>query len=60
MEKKKVFSVGTKLSHYKVFNRKLLAIEMRKTQILLNKPVYLGLSILDLTKTGMYEFCMIM
>ena len=29
---------------------------MRKTQILINKPVYSGLSILDLSKTVMYEF----
>ena len=29
----------------------LLAIEMRKTQILMNKPVYVGLSILCLSKT---------
>ena len=29
---------------------------MRKTQILMNKSVYLGLSILDLSKTVMYEF----
>ena len=29
---------------------------MRKTQILINKPAYLGLSILDLRKTVMYEF----
>ena len=29
---------------------------MRKTQILMNKPVYLGLSISDLSKTVMYEF----
>ena len=29
---------------------------MRKTQILMNKPVFLGLSILDLSKTVMYEF----
>ena len=28
----------------------------RKTQILMNKPVYLGLSILDLSKTVMYKF----
>ena len=33
---------------------------MKKTQILMNKPVYLGLSILDLSKTVMYEFRMIM
>ena len=40
----------------KLFTENLLAIETRKTQILMNKPVYLGLSILDLSKTVMYEF----
>ena len=29
---------------------------MRKTQIFMNKPVYLGLSILALSKTVIYEF----
>ena len=29
---------------------------MRKTQIIMNKPVCLGLLILDLSKTVMYEF----
>ena len=29
---------------------------MRKTQILMNKIVYVGLSIFDVTKTVMYEF----
>ena len=38
----------------KFFTENLLAAEMRKT---MNKPVYLGLSILDLSKTVMYEFC---
>ena len=41
----------------KFFTKSLSAIEMRKTQILMNKPVYLGLSILDLSKTVMYRFC---
>ena len=40
----------------KFFTQNLLGIQMRKTQILMNKPVYLGLSILDLSKTVMYEF----
>ena len=40
----------------KFFTESLLPIEMRKTQILMNKFVYLGLSILDLSKTAMYEF----
>ena len=34
----------------------LLAIEKRKTQIFMNKPVYLGLPILKLSKIEMYEF----
>ena len=38
------------------FTENLLAIKMRKTQILMNKPIYLGSSILDLSKSVMYEF----
>ena len=30
---------------------------MRKTQIFTNEPVYLGLSVSDLSKTVLYEFC---
>ena len=44
----------------KFFSVNLLAIEMKKTQILLNKPVYLGLWILGLRKTVMYEYWYIM
>ena len=40
----------------KYFSENLLAIEMRKTKILMNKPVYLGQTILDISKTLMYEF----
>ena len=40
----------------KFYAQNLLAIEMRKTPRLMNKPVYLGLLILDLSKTVMYEF----
>ena len=39
----------------KFFTENLLTIEIRKTQILMNELVYLGLSILDLSKTVMYE-----
>ena len=41
----------------KLFTEKLLAMGMRKTQILMNKRVYLNLWILDLSKTVMNEFC---
>ena len=34
----------------KFFIKTLLTIEMRETQILMNKPVHLGISILDLSK----------
>ena len=41
-----------------LFSENLLAIEMRKTKVKMNKPVYLGMSILDISKTLMYEFSM--
>ena len=42
----------------KFFTEHLLAIEMKKkkTEMLMNKLVYLGLSILELSKVLMYEF----
>ena len=40
----------------KWFSENLLAIEMKKTKVKMNKQVYLGLSILQISKTLMYEF----
>ena len=40
----------------KFFTENILAIEIRETEVLMNKLVYLGLSILDLSKTIMVEF----
>ena len=41
----------------KRFSGNLLAIEMKKkTKVKMNKPIYLGMSILDISKTLMYEF----
>ena len=40
----------------KLFTENLLEIEMKKTEILINKPVYLGLSILESSKILVYEF----
>ena len=40
----------------KCFRENLLAIRIIEPQILMNKSVYLQLSILDLTRTVIYEF----
>ena len=40
----------------KWFSKNLLATEMKKTKVKMNKPVYLGFSILEISKTLMYEF----
>ena len=40
----------------KHFPEILLAIEMKKTKVKMNKPLCLGISILDISKTIMYEF----
>ena len=40
----------------KRFSENLSAIEMKKTKVKMNKPVYLSMSILDISKTLMYEF----
>ena len=53
---KGLFGVKTKLSYNKKYPDNLLAIEITRTQILMNKPVYLGLSILRIIETVMYEF----
>ena len=37
------------------FSENLLAIEMKKIKVKMNKPVYLGFSILEISKTLMYE-----
>ena len=40
----------------KRFSENFLAIEMKKTKVKMNKHIYLGMSILDTSKTLMYEF----
>ena len=49
-KKNKLFGVRTKLPYYKVFHRTSVSNRNEKPEILMNKPFYLGLSILDLSR----------
>ena len=40
----------------KIFNENLVAVHKIKETLTLNKPAYVGMCILDLSKTLMYEF----
>ena len=40
----------------KLIDNNLAIIEMKKVKVKMNKPIYLGLSILDISKITMYEF----
>ena len=40
----------------KIFHENLVAVHMQKKRLLLNKPSYVGMCILDLRKTLMYDF----
>ena len=40
----------------KIFNENLVSVHMKKTSLTMNKPVYLGMCILDLSKIIMFDF----
>ena len=40
----------------KIFNENLVSVHMKKTSLTMNKPVYLGMCILDLSKNLMFDF----
>ena len=53
--RKRLVSEPNYYSHKKCSDH-LMAIEMKKTRVKMTKPSYLGMSILDISKTLMYEF----
>ena len=56
---KKALNKLVKKSNYSKINKfheNLVAVHMEKTTVKFNKPIYLGMSILDLSKTLMYRF----
>ena len=56
MIKAKKLAVKPNFDHCNIFSEELVAIHMKKTKLDFNKPVYLRMCILDLSKTVMYDF----
>ena len=54
----KLLKVTSKPSYVscKIFNKNLVAVHKIKEELYLNRPCYLGMCILDLSKTLMYDF----
>ena len=55
-DKARKYAAKPNFHHLKIFSENLVAMHMKRTTLTFNKPVYLGLSILDLSKAIMYEF----
>ena len=58
IDKKQAEKLSAKpnFNHCNIFSEDLVAIHMKRTRLVFNKPVYLGMCILDLSKTLMYDF----
>ena len=41
---------------FTILDENLIALRMKKTKVYYNKPVYVGLCILDISKSLMYDF----
>ena len=56
-EETKLRKLIAKPSYYdrKIFDEDLVAVHMRKSKLVLNKPIFVGMSILDLSKHLMYD-----
>ena len=55
-EKLKKLAAKPNYKNRKIFTENLISVHMKKTSLTMNKPVYLGMCILDLSKTIMYDF----
>ena len=55
-EKLRKLTAKPNFESYKIFDENLLSVHMKKTSLCMNKPVYLGMSILDLSKIIMFDF----
>jgi len=57
-DEKRLNKLTSKPTHvgHKIFDENLVGVNMKKDRIKLDKPSYVGMCILDLSKTLMYDF----
>ena len=55
-EKLKKLASQPSFKQFKIFHDNLAAVERAKVKLTLNRPIYVGFAILDLSKTLMYDF----
>lgn len=52
----RTYTCRPSFERFQIFNEDLVGVENKKTSLLLNKPVYVGAAILELSKIVMYDF----
>ena len=57
-DSKKLTQLSAKCNfdHVTIFDEHMVGVHMRKTKLIFNKPVFVGMSILDISKTLMFDF----
>ena len=55
-EKLKKLAAQRSFKQFKIFHENLVAVERAKVELTLNRPIYVGFAILDLSKMLMYHF----
>ena len=55
-EKLKTLAAQPSFKQLKIFHENLVTVERAKVELMLNRPIYVGFAILDLSKTLMYDF----
>ena len=55
-KKAKKLSAKPSFKHLTTFDENLIAFHMKRTKLIFDKPVYCGMTIIDLSKTLMYDF----
>ena len=56
MEKAQKLIAKPNLKHWTRFDENLIGVHLKRTKLVFNKPVYCGMTILDLSKTLIYDF----